>query len=288
MTNDELQLKEIIKLHFKETIDNIKHDFSKNCKKKKYNFLVSTLDKELRATMVFVSSFESKSGNTIEACAKDFAKLRYGEENVPTIVNPNNIPCKINHANKNQQIIITNVEIENKEFKGKITAFRTSNESKDGLECKLNQDILTTDLLPITRTFIKEDKVYTKPVDLAYYDGTRWNVTEIKAGGDLDSSNAPSNIDKLLTIYAGLNIDDAYAYFSTLYNKNGEGNNWTGCVKKYFGYPKMFKIGSQFWNDILPFNITFDSFVDIYKVALYELKLEEEMKELIRKAKEIL
>lgn len=50
----------------------------------------------------------------------------------------------------------------------------------------------------------------------------------------------------------------------------------------------MFKIGSQFWNDILPFNITFDSFVDIYKDALYELNLEEEMKELIRKAKEIL
>lgn len=38
MTNDESQLKEIIKLHFKETIDNIKHDFSKNCKKRNLTF----------------------------------------------------------------------------------------------------------------------------------------------------------------------------------------------------------------------------------------------------------
>ena len=68
----------------------------------------------------------------------------------------------------------------------------------------------------------------------------------MKAGGDLDSSNAPANVEKLLTIYAGLNVPNSKAYFATLYNKNGEGNTWTGAVKKHMAFPEMFLIGKSF------------------------------------------
>lgn len=42
---------------------------------------------------------------------------------------------------------------------------------------------------------------------------------EIKAGGNLDSSNAQSNAKKLLTIYTGLNYRKTKPYFATIYLK---------------------------------------------------------------------
>lgn len=124
---------------------------------------------------------------------------------------------------------------------------------------------------------------HTKPVDLAFFDGKDWVVLELKAGGDLDSSNAPANVEKLLTIYAGLNVPNSKAYFATLYNKNGEGNTWTGAVKKHMAFPEMFLIGKKFWNTILPDGIIYERFTELYKMALEELDLNSRIKEMIRK-----
>ena len=118
---------------------------------------------------------------------------------------------------------------------------------------------------------------------LAFFDGKDWVVLELKAGGDLDSSNAPANVEKLLTIYAGLNVPNSKAYFATLYNKNGEGNTWTGAVKKHMAFPEMFLIGKKFWNIILPDGITYERFTELYKMALEELDLNSRIKEMIRR-----
>ena len=123
-----------------------------------------------------------------------------------------------------------------------------------------------------------------KPVDLAFYDGEYWNILELKAGGDLDSSNAPSNIEKLLSIYTGVNIENAKVYFATLYNKDGEGNTWTGAVKKHMAYPEMFLIGKNLWDKILPQGISYERFTELYKIALEEIDLNERIKTMIRGA----
>ena len=107
---------------------------------------------------------------------------------------------------------------------------------------------------------------------------------ELKAGGDLDSSNAPSNVEKLLTIYSGVGMQNSKAYFVALYNKDGEGNTWKGAVKKHLAYPEMFLIGKNFWNTILPEGIDYDEFTKIYKDALEEINVNEHIKEMIRKA----
>ena len=127
-----------------------------------------------------------------------------------------------------------------------------------------------------------DDKIHTKPIDLAFYDGHIWNIMEIKAGGDLDSSNAPSNIDKLLTIYTGMNTVNCRAYFATLYNKDGEGHVWNGGVKKFLSYPDNFLIGSQFWNKVLPGNIQFEEFCQLYNDVLVEIDLNARIRNLIR------
>ena len=90
-------------------------------------------------------------------------------------------------------------------------------------------------------------------------------------------------MEKLLTIYAGLNVPNSKAYFATLYNKNGEGNTWTGAVKKHMAFPEMFLIGKKFWNIILPDGIMYERFTELYKMALEELDLNSRINEMIRR-----
>lgn len=278
------QIKTIIIEEFSKIITAIENDFSKNYKNKTNNFLLSQMDKHIMANMVFVSSFESKSGFAIEACAKRIARLKFGETNVPTIVNPRNLVHNINPKTVTGQIVITDVDTNNGDLRGEIASFRANNEAfgkgKNRVESRVTQETIRKTLFPLSAKY-KTNIIHTKPVDLAFFDGKRWNIAELKAGGDLDSSNAPSNVEKLLTIYVDMGILDCNAYFVALYNKNGEGHTWTGSVKKHLNYPSMFLIGSNFWNKILPIGIDFYTFEKIYHDALVELKLNEHINALI-------
>ena len=103
------QIKEIIFEEFSQVMRLIESDFGKNYKRKVNNFLLSQMDEQITASMVFVSSFESKSGIALENCAKRITKLTYGDENVPTIVNPRNITHNIDPQKINGQIVVTDV-----------------------------------------------------------------------------------------------------------------------------------------------------------------------------------
>jgi len=277
-------IKRIVFEEFSKVVTNIEGDFKNNFVRKRYNFLFSQLDENMTANMVFVSSFESKSGFAIEACAKRIARLRFGDENVPTIVNPHGIEHNIDESTINGQIIVTNVDTDDGNLRGEISAFRANNvasgSGRTRVESGVTQSSIKANLLPLAEKY-KSTTIHRKPVDLAFFDGTDWNILELKAGGDLDSSNAPSNVEKLLTIYVGLNMPNAKAYFGTLYNKDGEGRTWTGAVKKHMSYPEMFLIGKNFWNKILPVGISYEMFEEIYKEALEDIDLNARIHSMI-------
>lgn len=276
-------IKTIVVEEFSKLTNTIESDFKSNYRRKVNNFLLSQMDENITASMVFVSSFESKSGFTIETCAKRIARLKFGEENVPAIVNPRNLEHHISTP-VSGQIIVTDVDTHNGNLRGKISAFRANNvasgRGKNRLESGVTQKSIKENLLPLATEF-KTKAIYTKPVDLAFFDGENWNVLELKAGGDLDSSNAPSNVEKLLTIYVDMGIENCKAYFGTLYNKDGEGNTWKGAVKKHMAFPEMFLIGKTFWSKILPDGISFEDFEQIYKEALEEIDLNRRIKLMI-------
>lgn len=278
------EIKNIILDEFTRLIGIIEADFAANYDRKVNNFLLSQMDERITASMVFVSSFESKSGFAIENCAKRIARLKFGEENVPSIVNPRNLPHNINANAVNGQIVVTDVDTFNGNLRGEIAAFRANNEAigrgNTRSESGVTHDSCREILLPLSAKY-HVDTIQTKPVDLAFFDGGNWNVMELKAGGDLDSSNAPSNVEKLLTIYVDMGIDNCKAYFATLYNKDGEGNTWKGSVKKHLNYPSMFLIGANFWNKILPEDITFNDFTEIYGDALEEIDLNKRINDMI-------
>lgn len=278
------EIKNIILDEFSKLINLIEADFHANYDRKVNNFLLSQMDERITASMVFVSSFESKSGFAIETCAKRIARIRFGEENVPAIVNPKGLSHNINPDTISGQIVVTDVDTYNGNLRGEIASFRANNEAagrgKIRTESGVTHDSMKKQLLPLSLKY-KVNSIQTKPVDLAFFDGEIWNVMELKAGGDLDSSNAPSNIEKLLTIYVDMGIENCKAYFATLYNKDGEGKTWKGSVKKHLNYPTMFLIGADFWNKILPKGITFDNFTEIYGEALEEIDLNKRINDMI-------
>ena len=280
------QVKLIVIDEFSKLTNIIEADFLANYNRKVNNFLLSQMDERITASMVFVSSFESKSGFAIEACAKRIARLRFGDSNVPTIVNPRNLPIPPNIDINTilWQIVIKDVDTTNGDLRGEIAAFRANNEAKgrgkNRIESGVNMISIKNVLLPLSNKY-KSTTIQTKPVDLAFFDGQSWNIMELKAGGDLDSSNAPSNVEKLLTIYVDMGIDNCNVYFSTLYNKDGEGNTWTGAVKKHLNYPSMFLIGRDFWNRILPDGIKYEEFTKIYQEALEEIDLNRRINSMI-------
>ncbi|MFR6141775.1 MAG: hypothetical protein ACLUJM_03430 [Finegoldia sp.] len=282
----EIIVKDIVFAEFSRLVDTIEDDFVVNYNKKRYNFLLSQLDELVTATMVFVSSFESKSGNAIERVAERVARVRYGEENVPSIINPRGIEHDIQAEDVIGQIIVTDIDLDHGTLKGEIAKFRASNvargRGKNRKTSGVTQESIK-ELITLGKKY-KIDEIKIKPVDLAFYDGESWNILELKAGGDLDSSNAPSNVEKLLSIYTGVNVENAKVYFAALYNKNGEGNTWTGAVKKHMAYPEMFLIGKKLWNKILPKGISYERFTELYKIALEEIDLNERIKSMIRSA----
>lgn len=268
------RIAEIIKKEYLQMLVSIKADFKKNFCKKKHNFLLDGLDVDTKASLVFASSFESKVGNTMQKIALEIARLKYGIENVPAIINIHNIKHSIT-ANNGKQVIVTNVDTSDVELNKKIAGIIKRNEGnlrcKPQKICKLN----FKEIKILLENLPKTDTILTNDIDLAFYDGKNWNILEIKAGGDLDSSNARGNVEKLLTSYVALNSDNAKPYFATYYHKTGEGNTWCGSMKKFLQYPGMFLIGSAFWNKILPDNISFIEFKNIYLEVMKEIKIAD-------------
>ena len=187
------QIKNIVFEEFSKLTALIEKDFTSNYKRKVNNFLLSQMDENITASMVFVSSFESKSGFAIEACAKRIARLKFGDENVPAIVNPRGLKHNIDERKITGQVVVTDVDTHNGNLRGEIAAFRATNEAtgsgKNRVESGVTQSSIKQHLLPLSVKY-RCDTIQTKPVDLAFFDGEAWNVMELKAGGDLDSSNA--------------------------------------------------------------------------------------------------
>lgn len=284
----ENKIKQIVFEEFSTVINNIEGDLQNNNMKKNHNFLLNQLDEIIKTYMAFVSSFESKSGKAMERCAKRIAILRYGKENVPTIVNPHNLKHSLDESSINGQIIVTDIDIENGDLQGTIAGFRqnrvATGKGKNRKESQVTQDTIKELLDSDFINQYKDGIIHTKPVDLAYFDPDKkeWNIMELKAGGALDGDNAKANVNKLLTEFVGMNSNNCNAYFATLYNKDGEGNTWTGAVKKHLNYPSMFLIGSDFWNKILPEGINYEEFTKIYKEALKEIDLNARIRNMIK------
>ncbi len=101
---------------------------------------------------------------------KRVARLKFGDENVPTIVNPRNVKHNINPASISGQIIVTDIDTDNGALRGAISEFRASNvatgKGSTRSESGVTQNSIKS-LLPMAQRY-KAPGYHTKPVDLAF------------------------------------------------------------------------------------------------------------------------
>ena len=266
-------------------LDKMVGDFNKNYDKKKYNWILSGFSPSIVSNMVFVSSFESKYGNMFENIIRGICELNYGKENVPTTIKGVGISDEeyekyIKSFNKSGQFVIS--KYDKKKNDGTLSQFRADHLAQ-GSGRNRTPSTLTQNELPklLSKQPTLSSKIVEQPADLIFYDKFegRWKLFEIKAGGDLDSSNAPKNVEKMLKIYASFGNKNANMYFATLYHKNGEGNTWTGIVKRHLGEDSIL-IGKAFWKQVLR-DTSFDDFIKIYQKAFKDTGFDDTLSKLI-------
>lgn len=288
----EYYLKEITKIihnEFYKLFTSLNTEFKKNYEKKRNNFIINGLGNKNIAYFSFVSSFESKYGNSMENVAKKIARLRYKKKYI-NLVNPHNIANS--YICSSTQNVVTNLDLDSPIVNSEITLYLTTHQGH-GTTSTLDNNVITGLLNLYNNTNLITPNLHYKPIDLAFYDDNNiLNLIEIKAGGELDSSNGPKNIEKLLKIYVAANDSNAKVYFATLYDKSGvyttgrrkgERKIWTGSAKKFLKYPDMFLIEKQFWEKILPPEISFEEFNERYHTILSKMNIDQIVSDLIEK-----
>lgn len=285
------KIKEIMKKELNFLLSRISNDFKNNYGKKLSNWTLADFDSTIIAHMVFVSSFESKSGNMFQNIAREIAKIRYGEENVPMVfrgagISEEEFENFKKDYNLGIQVVLTKINPET--CQGFVSNFkeihRARGKGKKRTKPTLNQEVLKE---INEQEFNIGSQIYFKPVDLIIYNSQEdfYYFMEIKAGGGLDSSNAPANVVKMLTEYALAKRENIKSYFATLYNFNGEGKVWNGQIIRYLS-DEMLLIGKSFWKVVLPKEISFEELGKIYSEVNKELEVNEKITKLIKEVKD--
>lgn len=277
---------EILTAELQTMLAALKKDTPDNFRRKANNFLLSQFDPDVLFYTVFTSSFESKSGNALENCAKAIARLRYGPDSVPSVIRGLGATEEDIHyhipSTADKQIILTRKKIGEvtRHVSSVLSSHRRSGRGNNrAATTGISQSILRHEIInhPYEDSSILEEK----PVDLfIQVSDTESLCMEVKLGGDLDSSNAPAQIAKFLTTCVIAGTPQIKGYFATVYNKDGEGKPFTGTVRSYLA-SDMILAGSQFWAKILPAGISFDDFVRLYHKALEVIGMNEVVREMV-------
>lgn len=286
MPNYSQAILDILTVEMQAMLSALKRDTPENFRRKANNFLLSQFDPDVLFYTVFTSSFESKSGNALENCAKAIARLRYGPNSVPAVIQGLGATAEdVRHytaSTADKQIILTRKKIDEVTSKATstLTRHRKSGRGKNQTAATgVSQIILRDEIVNVT--YEDSNKLVVKPIDLLIrVSASKSLCMEIKLGGDLDSSNAPAQIAKFLTLCAIASAPQIEGYFATIYNKDGEGKRFTGTVRSYLA-DDMILAGSEFWTKILPSEISFEQFVSLYHQSLEAVGMNAAIRELV-------
>ena len=273
----------------KTTIDN----YSENSVNRKYNVFNCINDQTIRRYMGLGRSFDSKLGNEIQKIAMKLARVKYGDINVPNIILINTEDENDNRKfilnlytikDNFQQRVFYNIKPDDflRDFNNdnielsKSIEFTLPKSSRKATLTKLNKYKITD-----TKKNIKklDDLLHIEDID----DTTKTKLTtfELKSGGNLDTKNSKANVDEvklLKDIFKFFPQNDSF--FATAYNNAGEGVPSGSVFTKLKKEKLEYKVGKDFWNMILPEELSYDSFIEQYEQKFIESRIEEKYKRL--------
>lgn len=262
--------------------ENVISNFSENIENRKLNPFLCIDNKEMVKYMALGRSIDSQLGNRIQHIILYCARLKYGIENAPNIISINSvsnneltlklfyvdIDTDEKELNKDAQLanqyIYANENIDLEKAKTKLKIKKRSNVLKE-------KEIH----ISISSKISLVGKKSPVPVDLLFFvDEHTINTFEIKMGGNLDTKNAKSNAEEVETLQKMFSfIENNNSYFATCYGTCSE------AVSSKLDASQVLN-GQDFWNKVLPEEISYEEFIGLFKKAFKKLKIEQALKKL--------
>lgn len=288
------ELKKFIQKELEDMCINIDANYMQNIESRKNNPFLCFKDAHANKYMGLGRSIDSQLGNRIQRIIFYIARQRYGLSNVPNIIS-------INYSENDKKIICKlfsiNIDLPEKEQNKNFNPFKqiiyVNKENIDEVKVKKELKIKSTSQSLIIKqreihisdaTFLGELSKFIKknngnPVDLLFFDCDdktldNVNTFEIKMSGNLDTKNAEANSDEvknLEKLFSFLTRNNSY--FATCYSSCSK------AVESRLSKKQILN-NVDFWNKILPAEITYDDFIKIYTSAFKKAKVEEQIQKM--------
>ena len=250
-------------------------------------------------------SIDSQLGNRMQSIIFYLARLKYGDAKIPNAVLLQVDEDKRTIQVKSYYVKLSDYEKAIKKSKGvfKQNAYRQyiyiEHTDKETVEPEIIKDLNLIDTsrklhLKDIETFtdvdskciqlITDHKKCKTEIDLLIYESDRIRTFEIKLGGGLDTKNAPANIReveelKKLLLFSQKNN----SYFATCYS-NGSGalSQSFSSESEYLTQDDKLLKNQEFWDIVLPSNMTYEEFIKKYTSAFKKSKINKLIKELAK------
>lgn len=288
------ELEKFIQKELEDMCINIDANYKPNIENRKNNPFLFFKNAYANKYMGLGRSIDSQLGNRIQRIIFYIARQRYGLSNVPNIIS-------INYSENDKKIICKlfsiNIDLpakeQNKDFNPFKQIIYVNKGNIDEAKVKKELKIRSTSKSLIIKqreihisdaTFLGELSKFIKknngnPVDLLFFDCDdktldNVNTFEIKMSGNLDTKNAEANsnevkyLEKLFSFLPRNN-----SYFATCYSSCSK------AVESRLSKKQILN-NVDFWNKILPAEITYDDFIKIYTSAFKKAKVEEKIQKM--------
>lgn len=275
--------------------ENVATNYSKNIELRKRNPFLAFKNTSTEKFMSLGRSIDSQLGNRMQNIIFYLARIRYGNENVPNIINilvektKNKITietffttgklCRSNYyANTNpcQQIIYINADIDELEANRIMKIKKTAPDI-------LDHKMYVFESVPQDKIeYILSLDFKKHPVDLLFFETNHQttniniNTFEIKMSGNLDTKNAKSNAGEVYSLKGMFSYTNRnQSYFASCYGECSDAVRRE--ISKVLSDESLLN-GTNFWNKILPTDnesLSYEEFIKMYVNAFRKAGLEE-------------
>jgi hypothetical protein len=209
-------------------------------------------------------SLTSQLGHKLAGLARALAEMRYGPDRVPRVLREGSkTGSGQNRSGNDTYILTTRPRSEVHRAATDLIQF-ARNQAKIGTDrfrAEYQRELERLQSLP-------GEGESELPVDLLVLD-SNVGFAELESGGNLDSSNVQAQPAKLVQAGLALGDPDIPLHFCCAYANRGEGNPIGGALPSYFeqnpNHIDGLLVGSQWWERVLPKDVTFDDFLRIFQ-----------------------
>ena len=242
-------------------------------------------------------SIDSQLGSRMQNIIFYLSRLRYGADCVPNIVVVNadiaTLQVSLRLYYTEGTLVLNNFYANKNPCQQKIYFNQTLNdaEAKAVIGTKLKVDIIKDRTITFSATQNMVNEILNLgtvmwPVDLLFIDSSKTpqtiNTFEIKMSGYIDTKNAESNANEVQRLFDAFKCSGTNAsYFAVCY---GECADAVKSRMRTNAAQCKTLTAVQFWKVVLPNTgadaLTYEEFVEIYKQAFEDSKLEQTIKDL--------